>query len=79
MTIEQIERKATEYGIDSSAWNLIEEIVTDFKSRTCENCKWYYEPRKNCKYGYCKKLLDDEEFRVDDKKFGCLKFERKER
>ena len=82
MTREEAHRIAYE-DLDSmyhSTWIkvVVDDIYDDFKSRTCENCKWLKErnpfnkpifPRHKCTHA-------DVIYMCTDKDFGCNKFER---
>lgn len=86
MTREEISKRIqSNQRVDSStrAWceSLINDVVSDFESRTCENCSHYYQPElttniNKCKLGFvsmfCGGAIRDGEV---DSDFGCNRWE----
>jgi len=64
------------YGLTkNNIFKLINKIYNDFESRTCKNCSQYKDGKCRIFQGAkCKYTLDV----IDDKNFGCNRFERKE-
>ena len=51
--LEHYEVPFKDYVTIKQAFDMINEIHDDFESRTCENCKHFYDVKKHKHYGYC--------------------------
>ena len=64
-------------ALDEIALNVIDDIYYDFKSRTCENCKYMQESTQLIDYKCSLGVKQDFDFGVK-KDFGCNQFTRKD-